>query len=103
MLESQIQNGILAKLRKIPKSYWIKATVTNMAGTPDIMGHLQGYAIFIEIKRSKDCEPSELQKYRIKTINEGQAYAFWASSWQEVRDRLLRFCESKGIRDCNIV
>jgi Holliday junction resolvase len=95
--ETSVQTRILKYLNELPNSFWVKPTTTNCAGCPDIFGVLQGYAIFIEVKRSERETPSEIQKYRIERITGTGALVFVAYDVKTVRDRISEFAERKGI------
>lgn len=98
--EAQLQTYILKKLRAIPDSFWIKPTVTNYKGCPDILGFIRGYFIAIEIKVPTN-KPTELQKHTINKINHNGGVAFVATSWKEVKEKLLERC--KDLPLCKIL
>ena len=96
--ESAIQSYILANLKKIPNSEWIKPTTTNSNGTQDILGHIQGYFIAIEVKKNDGiAHPTKLQDYRIRKTNFLGAFSFWTTSWEHTYSRLCEFSQEKGI------
>jgi len=104
--EASIQNYILKKLKEIPDSEWIKPTTTNKAGTQDIIGHIRGYYIAIEVKRNdKEVKnvavPSVLQRYRIKETNRKGGFSFWTNNWKDTLVRLQCFAESRGFCLCH--
>ena len=96
MSESAKQTAILKKLRKIKNGHFTKPTVTNDRGIPDIIGHVDGHVIYIEVKRSNDAEPSVIQRYRIDKLKKQKAIAFWTSSWEDCYNKLREFLERKG-------
>ena len=99
MSESNVGTRVLSKLRTIKDSEWIKSTVTNRAGTQDILGHIQGHFIAIELKTDEHfAEPSKLQAYRISRTIEKGGVSFWSSSWNDTLCKLLHFAELKGYR-----
>ena len=89
-LESSVQTSILSKLRQIPNSDWIKPTQTNMAGTPDVLGHINGRFVAIEIKRDEQSKPTALQRYHIERLKEHGAIAFVAWNFEMIREELAR-------------
>jgi Holliday junction resolvase len=68
MRESKIQKSLIDDLEK-QGFYVIKLSVTNKNGIPDIVAFPKGCgAVFYEVKQ-KGKEPSQLQNYRIKELN----------------------------------
>lgn len=101
MSEATKQAYVMKKLRELfPEGEWEKATVTNRRGSPDIKGKLLGFYIAIEMKANDKLVPKMIQQYRIYQINrDPQAYAFHASSWEEVKGKLFTFFATKGFPD----
>lgn len=95
--ESDIQTAILGNLRRIKNSEWIKPTTTNRAGTQDILGHIEGRFIAIEVKSNEyPAGPSRLQAYRIgRTLAKGGA-SFWTNSWKHTLSELSKYAELCG-------
>ena len=100
--ESNVQRSIMSNLKKIPNSEWQKATTTNRAGAQDIIGHIQGYYIAFEVKRSNKEEPSDIQKYRIRKTNSNGGFSRWVSSWRQTKDYLLEFANTKNIHHTDL-
>ena len=98
--EQVVQSYILEKLNEIPFSEWVKPTTTNKAGTQDILGHIRGYYIAIEVKRNdedkNDAVPSKLQRYRIAETNRKGGFSFWTNSWKDALAHLHSFARTKG-------
>ena len=87
MLEKDVQKPILRKLEGIPNSLWIKVIRANRNGYPDIVGHIAGHAIYIEVKRpGRVADP--LQRKRIAEIRQTGGIAFVACSWEECKEVL---------------
>lgn len=97
MSESSVQTKILSKLRSIKNSEWTKATVTNKAGTQDIIGQIEGRYIAIEIKTDEFFKgPSALQAYRIsRTLAKG-GVSFWTNDWHDTLCQLRKFSIQYG-------
>lgn len=69
MLEQQIQSKIIKRLEQ--KGYFvIKLIKTNKSGIPDLLALKDGIAEFYEVKRPKVGVVSEIQKYRLKQLQE---------------------------------
>ena len=88
MNETTIQSNILKKLRALPRSIWVKPTITNFAGFPDIVGLYDGKFIAIEVKTETGVI-TKLQQHWIKKINEYGGISFVATSYSDVIENLL--------------
>ena len=88
VLESSVQSAIMKWLKTIPNSDWVKPTVTNKAGWPDISGHVQGQAVFIEVKRDAKSKPSKIQQHIISQIVKHGGISFVAYTVSSVREKL---------------
>jgi len=91
VLESTVQRAILKFLNTIPNSDWVKPTTTNKAGWPDISGHIDGAAIFIEVKKDDKTKPSKIQEHVIDKLNRNGAIAFPCGSVGKCRENLRRW------------
>ncbi len=96
-IESNIQTGIMKYLRSIPGSEWKKPTITNKKGETDVDGHIQGHAIYIELKRGSDTKPRKLQQYRIDKHVRFGAISFWTYSVADCKEKLAHFLALKNI------
>lgn len=67
MTEQQIQTKIINKLKK-EGYYVIKLIKTSVNGIPDLLAIKNNECLFIEVKR-EDGKLSEIQKYRLKELN----------------------------------
>jgi Holliday junction resolvase len=83
MLESKIQNKILAYLNSLNYTYVIKVISANKRGVPDIIGCYKGKFFAIETKTNKGVV-SDLQKLNIQNIKEAKGAAIVARSLEDV-------------------
>lgn len=84
-LEKKIENEIKSYLRDDVGAYVIKyhGNQFSQVGVPDILACHMGHFYGIEVKQPGE-EPTELQKYNIKRINETGGTAFVAESLEDV-------------------
>jgi Holliday junction resolvase len=68
MKEAEIQFQII-KYLEANQYYVVKIIQSNKNGWPDLQAHKNGQTIFIEVKSEKG-KLSELQKYRLKKLQE---------------------------------
>lgn len=73
-------------------SYYLKVhgSAFQPAGTPDILACVNGRFVGIEVKKSKGGVVSELQKLKIKQIQNAGGVAFVARSVKDVKQELSR-------------
>jgi Holliday junction resolvase len=83
MTEQQIQLKVIKKLEN-DGWYVIKLIRTTKVGIPDLMAIKEGVVKFFEVKRPKVGVVSEIQKYRIKQLNEHGIEAMIITSEQEI-------------------
>jgi Holliday junction resolvase len=83
MTEQQIQSKVIKKLEN-NGWYVIKLIRTTKVGIPDLMAIKDGVVKFFEVKRPKVGVVSEIQKYRIKQLNEHGIEAMVITSEQEI-------------------
>lgn len=83
MTEQQIQSKVIKKLEN-NGWYVIKLIRTTKVGIPDLMAIKEGVVKFFEVKRPKVGVVSEIQKYRIKQLNEHGIEAMIITSEQEI-------------------
>lgn len=83
MTEQQIQSKVIKKLEN-DGWYVIKLIRTTKVGIPDLMAIKEGVVKFFEVKRPKVGVVSEIQKYRIKQLNEHGIEAMIITSEQEI-------------------
>ncbi|MGX7091211.1 VRR-NUC domain-containing protein [Hutsoniella sourekii] len=89
--EKKVENAIKRYLDSLG-AYWIKTLGGSVpAGTPDIIACVNGRFVAIEVKRPEGGTVSELQKHKIKMVNNAGGVAFVATSVEEVREELSRF------------
>lgn len=87
--ESVLQNKILAFLREDVGGYWIKihGSSYQSRGEPDIVGVHKGTFYAFEIKRDDGKGVvSELQQYKIKSINEAGGVAMIVNNFDTIKD-----------------
>jgi len=89
MLEKDIQAYILKNLRALDSSWWVKPTITNLVGCPDVLGFYKGKGLAIEIKRP-GCHPSPKQEFEMSKIAKAGGIVFVATSWKEVKEELWK-------------
>jgi len=82
----------------IPNSEWDKPSVTNKAGRQDIIGHIRGYAVYIEVKRDDAAAPTTLQRYRINKTCKTGALSFWCYNVKDAFDILEQFARARNFR-----
>lgn len=95
-LESDVQSHIMKNLNTIVDSEWFKPTVTNKKGNQDIIGHIKGHYIAIEVKRDEVSKPRKLQEYRIHQTNKKGGFSFSTYDWNCTISELHRFAASKA-------
>ena len=67
MLETTFQTKVLSKLRKIPKTWWVKVNDKATVGVPDILGCVGNRFFALELKTQTRL--SELQHYNLERID----------------------------------
>jgi Holliday junction resolvase len=84
MRESEIQSKIIKYLES---EGWlvVKIIQTNKNGWPDLQAHKFGKTIFIEVK-SETGKVSELQKYRLKKLQEQGFKTIIATSIKDLQN-----------------
>jgi Holliday junction resolvase len=72
--EAALLRQILAALRQIPGSWWLKThgSAFGRAGIPDILGCVHGRLVAIEVKRQGQ-KPTRLQEYEIARLSRAGA------------------------------
>lgn len=90
--ESKFQTRFIERLKRIPKSEWVKVSQRSIRGTPDLIGNIGPWAVYIELKRSEDEKPDALQRYRLLNYARSGALAFVAhpGNW----DGIAKFLEA---------
>lgn len=96
--EGKVQDDIRKYLDSIKDSFWVKPTVTNKRGCPDIIGDIQGLAVYIEVKKDRATKPTKIQQYYLDRATQRGAIGFCAYSATQCREALESFCRSKGIQ-----
>lgn len=95
--EGKVQDGLMEYLNSIVDSFWVKPTTTNKRGTSDIIGDIQGHAVWIEVKKGKREKPNELQAYRIERALARGSISFYTASIAHCKEALESFCKAKHI------
>ena len=91
--EKKIENQIKRYLDKIG-AYHVKihGSAFMPSGTPDILACVNGRFVGIEVKKAKGGVVSELQKQKIKLIQEAGGVAFVANDVSVVQEVFQREC-----------
>ena len=86
-------------LDTLPNIYFEKIQQVCIRGTPDIMGHINGYFFALELKKDEKAKADELQKYKLKKASDrgGIALVVYPKIWAKVFNKLKEL--SKGV--CN--
>ena len=94
--ETIFKDRIMPRLRDIPYSWWDKIQQVSIVGSPDIYGCINGIFIAIELKKDAKSKISELQKYKLKNIDEagGVALILFPENFEVNYKKLLKL--SKG-------
>ena len=90
MSESQLQTKVI-KWLKAMDIYHFKTIVTNRAGTPDIIGCVNGQFFALELKApDKDCDKSmsALQKRNIRLIKKSGGLGFCSNNLEEIKFKI---------------
>lgn len=98
MKESTFQKKVLKYLREEVGGYWIKIHASSYQGTgePDIVGCYKGKFYAFELKRPDGKgKATELQKYKIKQINEAGGTGRIVDSL----DQIIEVFEEEGLKD----
>ena len=72
--EAAFQTRLLAKLRALPWSYWVKIQCAQN-GTPDILGCIGGRFVGLELKKDQKSKPTKLQTFTLEKIDDAGGYA----------------------------
>lgn len=100
-LEKTIQTAIIAFLRTIRRSYWVRYNggamkkgnafirFTSQRGHPDIGGTIDGYTVMIEVKRPGEV-PTPAQKMAHADWRRGGAVVIVADGIDAIRSELLK-------------
>lgn len=89
--EKKVENEIKKYLDHIG-AYHVKihGSAFMPAGTPDILACVKGVFVGIEVKKPKGGRASELQKFKIKQIEQAGGIGIVANSVLVVQERLER-------------
>lgn len=91
MSESDLVAKIKARLKKLPKAYFIKTHGDSyMVGEPDIIGCIEALTVVIEIKLPGEV-PTPNQMAHLSMWRRAGALAFWATSLEEVATTLRQY------------
>jgi len=69
LTETQFKVKVLARIRKIPNSWFEKIQQYSISGTPDILGVVNGVFVALELKKAEKSPITRLQLYNIERIN----------------------------------
>lgn len=91
--ETRFKERVLPRLRRIPKSWWVKIQQVGIRGTPDVLGCIDGQFVAIELKQSAKAHVDTLQKHELTKIccSNGWAFIMFPENEEEV------FTELEGI------
>ncbi len=94
--ETNFKERIDPKLRKIPRSWWVKTQMLSLCGIPDYLGCISGRFCALELKKSeKDVgeKKNKLQAYILKKIKNAGGYAvfLYPENFKEVYEELQKF------------
>lgn len=93
-LESTFQKKLIEQLKRIPCSYWVKVSQRAVRGTPDILGHINGLFVALELKRDRHEKPTALQRLALQQIARGDGIAFVVHP--ENAESILKFLKAMG-------
>jgi len=80
----------MAKLKKLPNTWWLRSHMAKKAGVPDYIGCVAGQFVAIEFKRGSINTPSPLQQYTIANMQHAGAKCWvvnnnnWQSAVEEI-------------------
>lgn len=74
-LETDFQDWLLKKLRKIPRTKWVKINDKVTAGIPDIYGCVNSFSVVIELKISGN-SLSPLQEFTLEEYKNAGGIAY---------------------------
>lgn len=74
--ETAFKEKVMVKLREIPSSWWVKIQQVGIRGTPDILGHIEGTFVAIELKKDVYSKIDELQTYNLNKIRDSKGISF---------------------------
>lgn len=85
-------------LKKLPNSWWESIQQLSIRGTPDIIGHVNGYFVALELK-TKSGKLSKLQRIKLIEINRNKGIAVKVSpdNWTCVYKYLLELSEEEDV------
>jgi len=78
--ETTLTSSFLKKLKKVPRSWWVKISQRSERGTPDILGCVpcsfcdDAKLVALEIK-TETGQPDPLQQHQIKLLLKSGAFA----------------------------
>ena len=94
--EKVIQTNILKRLRKLPRSKWVKIIKASDVGTPDIIGCFCGLFVTIEVKSEKG-ETTLKQSWELQGYSEAEGLAIVARRWEDVVFGLKKLIKERNI------
>lgn len=81
--EAVFKKRLMAKLKKIPLSWWESVNQVSVIGTPDILGCVNSKFVAIECKRNNKSKISPMQKIKLENINRCKGLALLATPENE--------------------
>lgn len=89
--ETRFKIRFQARLKTIPKSWFMKVEAGAIHGIPDIIGVVNGFFVAMELKKDKATKPDKLQQYNIdiiRSIAKGYSYKVDPSNMEAVLKEL---------------
>ena len=93
--ETSIQNSIIKYLKSKRIFCYRQQVAMNNIGMPDVIAIIDGYYVGLEIKTNIG-KPSDIQKQKIKLINESGGIALIITNLQQVKN--MEECINKSPR-----
>ena len=73
--ETTYKKKLIAKLKKIPKSYWEKISQVSTRGTADYHGCVNSFMVCLELKTHAKAPSTVLQHHKLKRVEKAGGYA----------------------------
>lgn len=89
--ETAFKKKVLAFLKTLPMTWYVKIQQVAIRGTPDIIACIKGVFVAIELKASDDAPISLLQEFNIAAINRagGVGLVVTPETWHTDRQMLI--------------
>lgn len=97
-LETIFRAKFRKRLETIPNSFWESISQKSIKGTADLIGVVNGWAVWIELKASSTFEPDPLQKYKLQRVAQAGGIGLVANpqNEDEVIDLLIKLPPRKN-------